>query len=154
MLNSTNLKIEPAAETQVNEMGRAPHQEVFTALDSNKRLQLPGELIAAVEIARWPPLPGSVTMSGHMNGLVRNASRSITSITGNPEIEIRLGCPEPLTSGSPTIRELMTRSPCAGTDPTITSGSPVTAPDQRLLWRFGKLRAAPASALQSPRCCI
>lgn len=36
-------------------------------MDSTKRLQLPGELIAALEIARWPPLHGSVTTGGHMN---------------------------------------------------------------------------------------
>jgi hypothetical protein len=42
----------------------------------------------------------------------------------------------------------------AGINPTITSGSPLIRADQRLLWRFGKLRAARVSALQSPRCCI
>jgi len=41
-----------------------------------------------------------------------------------------------------------------GTDPTITSGSPVIRADQRLLGRFGKLSAARVSALQSARCRI
>ena len=39
MLDVTNLKVEPAAETQVMEWASTP-PEVFTALDSNKRLRL------------------------------------------------------------------------------------------------------------------
>jgi hypothetical protein len=38
-----------------------------------------------------------------------------------------------------------------GTDTTITSGSPVIRADQRLLWRFGRLRAARVSGLQDLR---
>ena len=57
VLDSTNLKIEPRAETHVIEWGEHHTRSVFTALDSNKRLQLSGELIAAaLVIARWAAL--------------------------------------------------------------------------------------------------
>jgi hypothetical protein len=52
--------------------------------------------------------------------------------------------------GSRAIRELVAINPFAGTDPTMTSGPPVIRGDQRLLWGFGKLRAARVSALQNP----
>jgi hypothetical protein len=55
-----------------------------------------------------------------------------------------------LASVLPTILKLMVLSAFIVTDPTITSGSPVIRVDQRLLWRFGKLRAARVSALQTP----
>jgi len=44
----------------------------------------------------------------------------------------------------------MTRSVFLGTDPTITSGSPVIRADQWLLGRFGKLRADRFGAAKRP----